>query len=135
MTKIVANLNELDRVIEVIKSKNRKIILLRGNLASGKTTLVKAFVKSLGIDENVTSPTFSIEQIYDDKIFHYDIYNKELDSFLGLGLFEELEKDGFHLIEWADDRFEHILQEYGFEYLTIDIESLEDKRVYRINEK
>ena len=132
MKKITADISELNQVVKAIKESNKSIILLRGNLASGKTTLVKAFVESLGIDENVTSPTFSIQQVYDDKVFHYDIYNKELETFLELGLFEEFEKDGFHLVEWGDERLEAILENYGFEYLTVDIESFEDKRIYTI---
>ena len=132
MIKITANINELNKVVEAIKKIDKRIILLRGNLASGKTTLVKAFVKSLGIKENVTSPTFSIQQIYDDRVFHYDIYNKELKNFLALGLFEEFEKEGFHLVEWGDERLELILKEYGFEYIVVDIESFEDKRIYSI---
>lgn len=132
MIKLSANIKELNSVVDVIKKIDKKIILLRGNLASGKTTLVKAFVKSLGIKEPVTSPTFSIQQIYDNRVFHYDIYNKELENFLALGLFEEFEKDGFHLVEWGDEQLESILREYGFEYMVVDIESFEDKRVYTI---
>ncbi len=132
MIEIIANLNELNKVVEVMR--NKKIILLKGDLASGKTTLVKEFVKSLGISETVTSPTFSIQQIYDNRVYHYDIYNKKLQNFLELGLFEELEKDGFHLIEWADEDFEKILSEYGFNYLKIEIKKVENKRRYEIGE-
>ncbi len=132
MIKITANIDELNKVVETIKNIDKQIILLKGNLASGKTTLVKAFVKSLGIKENVTSPTFSIQQIYDDRVFHYDIYNKELNNFLALGLFEEFEKEGFHLVEWGNEGLEFILKEYGFEYIVVNIESFKEKRVYTI---
>ena len=43
---------------------NQKIFNLNGDLGSGKTTFVKAFVKALGIDEEVSSPTFSIVHEY-----------------------------------------------------------------------
>ncbi len=128
-------INELDIIIRKIKSiilgKN-KIVLLRGDLASGKTTLVKNFVKSIGIDDCVTSPTFSIQTLYSDDIFHYDIYNKSLEEFVSLGLLEEFEKDGIHFVEWGDDRLENILKEYGFEVINIEIEKLNDKRLYKI---
>ena len=56
------------------------IVILRGDLASGKTTLVKNYVKALGLADLVTSPTFSLQAIYSNDIFHYDVYNKTLDK-------------------------------------------------------
>ena len=132
MIKITANINELNKVVEAIKKIDKRIILLRGNLASGKTTLVKAFVKSLGIKENVTSPTFSIQQIYDDRVFHYDIYNKELKNFLALGLFEEFEKEGWHMVEWGSDELKAFLEGVGYNVVTINIEPNGNARTYRI---
>ncbi len=49
---------------------------MRGDLASGKTTLVKNYLKTLDLDDIVTSPTFSLQAIYSNDIFHYDVYNK-----------------------------------------------------------
>ena len=46
------------------------VVLLSGDLASGKTTLVKAIIKAHGIEESVTSPTFSLMQIYGKDIYH-----------------------------------------------------------------
>lgn len=129
------SLEDLDQFLEILKEKvfNKDIIvLLRGDLASGKTTLVKGFVKSLGIEDTVTSPTFSIQSIYGDDIYHYDIYNKELENFIATGLLEEFEKSGIHFVEWGDERLEHILKEYGFEYLTITIEKKQNSREYTI---
>ncbi len=48
------------------------IVILRGDLASGKTTLVKNYVKKLNLDDLVTSPTFSLQAVYSSNIFHYD---------------------------------------------------------------
>ena len=87
----VNNINELSKVVECIKKSGKNIIILSGTLGSGKTTLVKEFVRELNV--NATSPTFSIQNIYDDKIFHYDLYNKGVYLFLSLGNLEELEKD------------------------------------------
>ena len=128
-------INELDILIQNIKSivsgKN-KIVLLRGDLASGKTTFVKKFVKSIGIEECVTSPTFSVQTVYSNNIYHYDIYNKSLEEFVSLGLLEEFEKEGIHFVEWGDDRLENILKDYGFEVINIKIEKQNDKRLYEI---
>jgi len=108
------------------------IVLLRGDLASGKTTLVKNFVKSLGLDDLVTSPTFSIQAIYSDKIFHYDLYNKSLDEFISLGMLEEFEKSGIHFVEWGDEKLEELLKSYGYEVIIVNIFKEDDKRLYKI---
>lgn len=128
--------NQLDKVVKKIQELTEdydSIVLLRGDLASGKTTLVKEFVKSLGIKELVTSPTFSIQTLYGENIFHYDIYNKSLEDFISLGLLEEFEKSGIHFVEWGDDRFDELLSSYGFHTIRVDIEKLENKRRYIIN--
>ena len=114
----VKNINDLKPVIECIKNSNKKIILLNGTLGSGKTTLVKEFVKSCGIDETVTSPTFAIQNRYEN-IYHYDVYQKK-EEFISLGILEELEKDGVHFIEWGKE-IENILNSFGFEYVKINI--------------
>ena len=133
--KFVLSIDELDTLINYLKYKidNKNIVvLLQGTLASGKTTLVKYFVASLEYDDKVTSPTFSLQSVYGDDIFHYDVYNKTLEEFISLGLLEEFEKDGIHFVEWGDDKLESILKEYGFECLKIIIEKKEEKREYKI---
>jgi len=130
MNKIeVKNIEDLKKVIECVKNSDKNIIILSGTLGSGKTTFVKEFVKSMKIDENVTSPTFSIQNIYEDRVFHYDLYNKTMQDFLRLGMLEELEKDGYHFIEWGEE-LEKILQQFGFEYLKIEIELNKNKRIF-----
>jgi tRNA threonylcarbamoyladenosine biosynthesis protein TsaE len=128
--------SDLSKIIDKLNSlidKDESIILLRGDLASGKTTLVKEYVKFLNIDDLVTSPTFSIQTIYGENIFHYDVYNKTLEEFISMGLLEEFEKKGIHLVEWGDDRLDELLSSYGFRTIKIDIEKLENKRRYIIN--
>lgn len=133
-SNMICALDEIHSLIDMMHKKLPKggIVLLVGNLASGKTTLVKAFVKSLGIEENATSPTFSIQNIYDNRVFHYDIYNEGSMKFLESGLLEELEKPGYHFIEWADEKLASLLKASGFEVLYIEITPHEDKRHYRI---
>ena len=114
----VKRVEDLKSVIDCIKNSGKKIILLNGTLGSGKTTLVKEFLKSYGVDEEATSPTFSIQNRYGD-IYHYDVYQKK-DEFLSLGMLEELEKEGFHFIEWGEE-IEDILKLYGFDYVKINI--------------
>ena len=127
--------DELYLVVEFLKKNilyRNVVVLLRGDLASGKTTFVKKYVESLGDINKVTSPTFSLQSIYDNNIYHYDMYNKTLNEFIALGMLEEFEKDGIHFIEWGDDKLEKILLEYGFDICIINIEKLENKRRYSI---
>ena len=133
--KKVASKDSIQDIVFYLKNlinNMDKIILLRGDLASGKTTLVKEYVKSLDIEDKVTSPTFSLQCIYSNNIFHYDVYNKTLDEFIALGMLEEFEKDGIHFVEWGDENLELILKEYGFETIIINIKKLENKREYII---
>lgn len=109
------------------------IILLRGNLASGKTSFVTSFAKTLGIDESISSPTFSILHEYEKGLFHYDIYQCGSEGFLQNGLIEKLDEDGYHLVEWGDASFEAVLQKFGLRYSTIDIETIDLKRIYKVN--
>ena len=130
---MIASLNELDIVTTKIIDElpNGGIILLRGNLASGKTTLVKEFVNFLDLSDEATSPTFLIQNIYSDKVFHYDIYNEGTAKFIESGLLEELERKGYHFIEWADEKLEEIIKSYGFKVLSIEINPISsDKREY-----
>ena len=122
----VKNIVDLEKVIKCI---DKNIIILSGTLGSGKTTFVKEFVKSKNIDDVVTSPTFSIQNIYGN-IYHYDLYNKDINEFLSLGMLEELEKDGYHFIEWGEE-LEKYLKQFGFEYLKIKIELIENKRIFK----
>jgi len=132
---MILSINQIDQFVEILKNKiNHRniVVLLRGDLASGKTTLVKNFVKTLNIDELVTSPTFSIQSIYGKSIYHYDVYNKTLEEFISLGLLEEFEKSGIHFVEWGDKRLETILKEYGFDVIIVNIEKKEESREYTI---
>ena len=129
------NLDDLnvlvDDLVSFVDDKDY-IVILRGDLASGKTTLVKKFVKTLGYADIVTSPTFSLQSIYNDKIYHYDVYNKTLEEFISLGMLEEFEKEGIHFIEWGDNKLQEILEDYGYEVIVINIEKSNNKRTYKI---
>jgi len=132
---IEASLENLEHVTKVMSQALPQggVIILQGDLAAGKTTLTQAFAKYLGVKDAVTSPTFSLQQCYGEKMFHYDIYNHGLDHFLSLGMLEELEKEGYHLIEWGDTALAELLKSAQIPTIVVAIEkSASDKRIYRI---
>jgi len=129
---------KLDNLVPLVSKFGRKIsegvVILKGDLAAGKTTLVKAVVNAMGIEDEVTSPTFSLQQVYGGKIYHYDMYNHGLEHFLSLGMLEELEKEGIHFIEWGDDELVNILASAEIPTVVIEIEKIaDDEREYRVD--
>ena len=94
---------ELAQNIESEKFPNM-VIWLVGDLGRGKTVFAKAFASSLGITDNITSPTFNIIKEYDNaemKLFHMDVYRLS-DIKQDLGISEYFNKKGVCIIEWAD---------------------------------
>ena len=135
MTELTCSLDQLHSVSEAIAKAlpDGGVVILQGTLAAGKTTLTQAFAKHLGLAETVTSPTFSLQQCYGERLFHYDIYNHGLDHFLSLGMLEELEKSGYHLIEWGDESLATILKSAQIPTINVKItKSDENRRIYRI---
>ncbi len=122
----------LDEIEDVAKSLINKIndvniILLKGELGTGKTTLIKSILKNLGIEENITSPTFSIVNQYstsDLLINHFDLYRvkslKELDV---IGFEEYLDNEGITFIEWPKIAMSKI----SYRYIEIYIKFIDEK--------
>lgn len=95
---------ELAQNIESEKFPNM-VICLRGELGSGKTVFVKGFANSLGIDENITSPTFTLVKEYlngEMPLYHMDVYRLEDGDDGTIGLTDYFNKDGVTIIEWSD---------------------------------
>jgi len=87
------------------------LILLYGDLGCGKTTFVKGLAQGLLVDPEtyVTSPSFSLVNIYEGKytIYHIDLYRLESVELEELGIYEFL-NDGIVVIEWAD-KLSHVI--------------------------
>jgi tRNA threonylcarbamoyladenosine biosynthesis protein TsaE len=97
-----------ERVVEML-SPPPKLIVLRGDLGAGKTTLVKGIAAALGAAEaeDVTSPTFTLVHEYRGakvRLFHLDLYRLETErELLTLGLDEMAEEpDALVLVEWGE---------------------------------
>ncbi len=114
MKEILAkNLTEIDAAArELLQyAANQKVFTLSGDLGAGKTTLVQAICKDLGVRENVTSPTFSLvnEYTYLDKngneqLFrHLDLYRlKNIEEALDIGIEDYLFDGNYCFIEWPE---------------------------------
>ena len=103
------------------KAKAGDIICLCGTLGAGKTAFAKGYAKGLGVSAHVSSPTFTLMQVYEDgrlPLYHFDLYrlielitdgplsdedvqidDNALDD---IGFFDYLDADGVCLIEWAE---------------------------------
>jgi len=79
------------------------IICLNGELGSGKTMFTKGIANALGINENITSPTYTIIKEYNGEypLYHMDVYRLD-GNVEGTGIEEYFTKGGVVVIEWAD---------------------------------
>ena len=82
------------------------VLVLTGDLGAGKTQLTKGIARGLGVEDDVTSPTFTIGMVYEGgelPLYHFDLYRledvAELDD---TGLFDVLGGDGPCVIEWGE---------------------------------
>ncbi len=111
-----------------------EVYALVGDLGTGKTTLVQAVARGLGIKSKILSPTFTIVQEYDEgrlPLYHFDVYRvSSEDDLFELGFDEYLEGRGICLIEWAD-LIEELLPE-DICAIFLDYGASEDERYCRI---
>ena len=114
-----------------------QVFTLTGDLGVGKTVFTQGFAKGLGIDEPVSSPTFTIVQVYESgrlPFYHFDVYRiGDVEEMNEIGFDDYVMGDGVSLIEWAD-LIKEILPErrtvvmiekdlqQGFDYRKITIE-------------
>ncbi|MBZ7960224.1 tRNA (adenosine(37)-N6)-threonylcarbamoyltransferase complex ATPase subunit type 1 TsaE [Campylobacter molothri] len=133
MKEIVLSKEEIDQIFSYLPCKG--VVLLQGDLASGKTSLVQAWVKFLNLSDQVISPTFSIMQKYQNEnicIYHYDIYQEGLEGLLKNGLFDNLFEEGLHLVEWGDEQLKEKLFQFGILSTVVKISVEKNKRKYEI---
>lgn len=106
--KISFSLDEINLIAKKIVEQNpKKVMLFHGEMGAGKTTLIKALVKELGVNEVTSSPTFSLvneyQTINNQIVYHFDFYrlNNETEA-LDMGVDEYLYSGNWCFIEWAD---------------------------------
>lgn len=121
------------------KASAGEVYTLIGDLGVGKTVLTQGIAKGLGIDEPISSPTFTIVQVYESgriPFYHFDVYRigdvEEMDE---IGFDDYVYGEGLTMIEWAN-LIQEILPEHysqitiekdlerGFDYRRITIEEI-----------
>jgi tRNA threonylcarbamoyladenosine biosynthesis protein TsaE len=137
---VVRSLSELERFAaellnEFGQNDGPTVLALRGNLGSGKTAFTKTLGKSLGVREEIVSPTFMLMRTYETshpvwkKLVHIDAYRFEEEKEAHVLRLPELlkEKDALIAIEWPE-RIESMLPRNTYT-LSFDIEEGERRRI------
>ena len=87
------------------KLNSNSIIVLSGDLGSGKTKFTEGILKHFGLEDEISSPTFTIVNEYDannQKIYHFDLYRlSDIDEFYAIGG-EEYLQNGICIFEWGE---------------------------------
>lgn len=100
------DVNDTLTIAENIESEKfpNMVICLDGELGSGKTVFVKGFANALGIEENITSPTFNIIKEYPNgelPLYHMDVYRfDEVEE--NIGISDYFNRGGVTIIEWSE---------------------------------
>jgi tRNA threonylcarbamoyladenosine biosynthesis protein TsaE len=110
---------------------SKRIFVFSGEIGAGKTTFIQALCALLGIQESVTSPTFSLINEYireetapDEPVYHLDLYRlKKLEEAIDIGIEELLYSGRFCFIEWPE-LIEPLLEEE--EVVRIQIQIVEN---------
>lgn len=115
-----------------------KVYTLIGELGVGKTVFTQGVASGLGIEEPVSSPTFTIVQIYDEgriPLYHFDVYRiGDVEEMEEIGYEDCFYGDGLCIIEWANLIEEILPEHYGRITIEKDLEKGFDYRKITIEE-
>ena len=126
---IINNIQELEKFVKDLLNSGKKKFLLEWDLGVWKTEFTKQLAKQIGI-KNISSPTYTYINIYDNKLLHWDFYriNSE-EEFLNLWIVDEISDYDYVCIEWP--KFENYYDDWSF--TRVKIEKLPDwKRKIKI---
>ena len=112
--------------------KSGDIVCLTGDLGTGKTHITKGIAKGLGIEDNITSPTFTIVNEYETgrlKLNHFDVYRvSDPDEIYAIGFDDYIFSDAVSVIEWANYIEEILPQDFLHILIEKDLSQGEDYR-------
>lgn len=104
-------------------AQQQKFFIFEGEMAAGKTTFIKAFCEVIGVEDVVSSPTFSIVNEYRSKdcpVYHFDFYRlKNLQEVYDIGYEEYFYSDNYCLVEWPQKIQELLPENYIKVQITI----------------
>lgn len=106
--EIIFTLDKIDQAArQILSSKPHPVVLFNGPMGAGKTTLIKALARALGVSDATSSPTFSLVNEYQSalggKVYHFDVYRlKSETEALDFGIDEYLDSGHWCFIEWAE---------------------------------
>ena len=127
---IISEAGLKDAAIRILDEfPGERIFALSGELGAGKTTFIKVFCDELGVSDIVTSPSFSIINVYladsGDVVYHFDFYRiLKLQEVLDIGYEEYIYSGDYCFMEWA----EKIKELLPSSYVYISIEKDEDEK-------
>lgn len=124
---VTFRLDEIEQVAhQISKMLQHQVVIFEAEMGSGKTTLIKSLLKTMGTTEVVSSPTFSLVNEYetrDKTAYHFDLYRiKSTAEAIDAGFLHYLEEDARLFIEWPDK----IMQLLPANYHLIRLEVLDD---------
>lgn len=99
------SLEETEKIAEDFAKtlKSGDIVLLSGDLGAGKTQFTKGVAKGLGINDTIPSPTFTIMNSYENRLFHFDLYRlHSFEDLINVGAEEFLYSNGISILEWPE---------------------------------
>lgn len=107
MTEITYKLEEVGVIArQLAPLLSGRIVLLYGELGVGKTTLLKALLKELGVEDQISSPTYALVHEYGTEngpIYHFDCYRlKSAEEAEMLGFTEYVDSENWVFIEWPE---------------------------------
>lgn len=105
----INSLSDLDEVADEILSSlgERSVVLFRGEMGAGKTTLISRIAARMGVEDSVTSPTFALVNQYEGRggrrIYHFDFYRIDrIEEVYDLGYEEYFYSGDLCLVEWPE---------------------------------
>lgn len=130
MTKIeIYSENDLPAVAQAILKAHpdERVFGFYGEMGSGKTTLIKEICRQLGVEDDMTSPTFAIVNEYHrnngEAVYHFDFYRiNEPDDALRIGFYDYLYSGNYCFMEWT----ENVEQLLNGDFTAVNIEQKDD---------